>query len=49
MLITYYVVRMNGSYMNTFYTYSDACDLRANLERRFPNARITIESDCYYE
>ena len=32
-----YVVLMNMQYMNSFRTYSEACDLRDKLERDFPN------------
>lgn len=37
-----YTVKMNGGYMNTFKNYSDACDLRDQLERRFPKANVEI-------
>ena len=49
MLVPIYIVKMDGSYMNLFYSYGDACDLRENLERRFPYANVTIESDYYAE
>ena len=49
MLRINYTVRMNGNYMNCFDNYADACELRANLERRFPMARITIEDESFYE
>lgn len=37
-----YVVLMNMQYMNSFRTYSEACDLRDKLERDFPNNIIDI-------
>ena len=49
MLVIAYIVRMNGNYMNTFYTYTDACDERDRLTRRWPMSNITIESADYYE
>ena len=49
MLVIAYIVRMNGNYMNTFYTYTDACDERDRLARRWPMSNITIESADYYE
>ena len=42
---TYYIVTMNNNYMNSFKTYTDACEFRDNLERRFGrNAKIEIIS-----
>ena len=49
MLVIAYIVRMNGNYMNTYYTYTEACDERERLERRHPNANITIEDGSYYD
>ena len=49
MLVIAYIVRMDGNYMNTFYTYTDACDERDRLTRRWPMSNITIESADYYE
>ncbi len=40
---TYYIVRMNGSYMNTFENYSVACELRDQLKRRWKAAVVEIE------
>ena len=40
---SYYIVKMNGSYMNSFKKYGDACELREQLHRRFPKAEIEIE------
>ena len=39
-----YEVRFNGSYLNRFEKYSDACDLRDQMKRRFPNADVEIIS-----
>lgn len=40
---TYYIVKMNGSYMNSFKTYTEAAELRDNLERRFGrNVKVEI-------
>jgi hypothetical protein len=49
MLKINYVVRMNGNYMNCFDNYTEACELRDNLERRFPKANISIEDESFYE
>lgn len=37
-----YTVKMNNNYMNAFNTYTEACELRDELQRRFRNARIEI-------
>jgi hypothetical protein len=37
-----YEVRMNGKYMNRFKRYGEAVDLRDQLARRFPKARVEI-------
>ena len=37
-----YVVLMNMQYMNSFRTYSEACDLRDKLEKDFSNNIIDI-------
>lgn len=39
-----YLVEMNGGYMNSFENYSEACELRDSLQRRFPTARVEIIS-----
>jgi len=49
MLVIAYIVKMDGRYMNTFYNYTDACDERDRLARRWPMCRITIENADYYE
>lgn len=49
MLVIAYIVKMDGRYMNTFYNYADACDERDRLARRWPMARITVESADYYD
>jgi hypothetical protein len=41
---SYYIVKMNGNYMNSFKKYSDACELRDQLQRRWRNATIEIET-----
>ena len=40
---SYYIVKMNGSYMNSFKSYKQACELRDQLQRRWRNATIEIE------
>ena len=40
---SYYIVKMNGSYMNSFKNYSKACELRDQLQRKWRNATIEIE------
>ncbi len=49
MLVIAYIVKRDGRYMNTFYNYTDACDERDRLARRWPMSRITVESADYYE
>lgn len=49
MLVIAYIVKANGNYINTFYSYSDACDERDRLSRLWRNANITIESADYYD
>ena len=44
-----YVVLMNGKYMNTSKSYSDACDVREMLETKFKNAIIEIITTDMYE
>lgn len=39
-----YKVLMNNSYMNSFESYSDACDFREWLEIKYKGAKITIVS-----
>ena len=39
-----YVVLMNNGYMNSFEKYGDAVELREQLEKRFPKARIEIQT-----
>jgi hypothetical protein len=39
-----YEVRMNGDYMNRFATYSEACELREWIERKWPMATVEIIS-----
>lgn len=38
----YYIVELDGSYMNSFNTYSEACELRDELERLYKRNKITI-------
>ena len=44
-----YVVFMNGKYMNTSKSYSDACDVREMLETKFKNAVIEIITTDMFE
>lgn len=37
-----YQVRLNGNYINSFATYSEAVETRDNIQRRFKNARVEI-------
>ena len=39
-----YEVRLNGSYLNRFKAYGEACDLRDNILSRFPNVKVEIIS-----
>lgn len=39
-----YIVLLNGSYMNCFKSYSEACELREILERRYGFGKVTIEN-----
>jgi len=39
---TYYEVLMNNNYMNSFKTYSEACELKKELERKYRNAKVEI-------
>lgn len=49
MLKPIYIVKMNGSYMNSYTSYTDASEMAAQLQRKWRNANITIESDYYEE
>lgn len=40
---SYYIVKMNGNYMNSFKNYKDACEHRDYLHRRWPRANVEIE------
>ncbi len=37
-----YTVWLNDQLVASFNQFSDACDLRENLQWRFPTARVTI-------
>lgn len=37
-----YQVLLNGGYLNSFKNYSEACELRDNIQRRFKKARVEI-------
>lgn len=37
-----YIVEMNGAYMNSFNSYSEAKAFADELSRKFPTATITI-------
>ena len=37
-----YQVLLNGSYLNSFKNYSEACELRDNIQRRFKKAKVEI-------
>ena len=37
-----YQVIMNNNYMNSFTNYTEACELRDNLQKKFKNAKIDI-------
>lgn len=37
-----YQVLMNNNYVNSFKNYSEACELRDRLEKKFKNAKILI-------
>jgi hypothetical protein len=39
-----YTVKMNGNYMNSFATYSEAVELAETLQNRFRSAKIEIIS-----
>ena len=44
-----YNVLLNGSYVNSFNSYSKACELREQLERQFKkSAVITIQVEYIY-
>lgn len=38
----FYEVSMNGYYMNSFTSYEEACKLRDDLNRKYPNKKIKI-------
>lgn len=37
-----YEVRLGNNYLNKFKTYSEACELRDQILRRFPKAKVEI-------
>lgn len=39
----YYVVTMNGRYMNSFTSYIKACEFREELARKFRNCEVEVE------
>lgn len=39
-----YTVKMNGNYMNSFATYTEAVEFRDELQARFRNARVEISA-----
>lgn len=41
-MIIFYEVSMNGYYMNSFKSYTEACKLRDDLNRKYPNKKIEI-------
>ena len=43
--MTYYIVTMNNAYINCFKTFSEACELRESLERRFRTAKVEIHCE----
>ena len=39
----YYVVTINGRYMNSFVSYTEACEFRDELARKFRNCEVEVE------
>ena len=39
----YYVVTMNGKYMNSFVSYTEACEFREELARKFRSCKVEVE------
>ena len=37
-----YEVRLANNYLNSFETYSEACELRDQILRKFPNAKVEV-------
>ena len=39
----YYVVTMNGRYINSFVSYIEACEFKDELARKFRNCKVEVE------